>query len=179
MGFANGLRPSLTLLPSFDDKDRALVVIETVKDSQNNLKYEPRYGAFRLSKILPVGMAFPFDFGFLPGTKAEDGDPIDVLVLMAPVTAGCIVPSRLVGVIEAEEHDAGGRWERNDRVLAVADCSTTQMDVQAITDLNPSLLDQIEAFFTEYNRIEGKQFRVLRRRGARRARRLVESYLED
>jgi inorganic pyrophosphatase len=180
MRFANGLRPSLALVPPFDEHDRALVVIETVKGSQNKLKYEPRYGAFRLSHVLPVGMAFPYDFGFLPGTKASDGDPVDVLVLMdSPVIAGCIVPSRLIGVIEAEQHDPGARWMRNDRLLAVADCSVTQSDVKAITDLNQSLLEQVEAFFADYNKLDGKGFRVLRRRGARRARRLVELYLED
>jgi inorganic pyrophosphatase len=170
----------LALLPPFDEAHRALVVIETVKGSQNKLKYEPRYGTFRLTQVLPAGMAFPYDFGFLPGTRAPDGDPADVLVLMdTPVVAGCIVPCRLIGVIEAEQRAPGKRWTRNDRILAVADCSVTQSDVTSISDLNPTLLEQIEAFFADYNNVDGKGFRALRRRGARPARRLVKSYLED
>jgi hypothetical protein len=79
-----------------------LVVIETPKGSPNKLAFEPRYGTFVLKGVLPAGGVFPFDFGFVPSTHAEDGDPLDVLVLMdAPVYPGCVVPSRLIGVIEA------------------------------------------------------------------------------
>lgn len=94
-----------------------LVVIETPKGSPNKLAFEPRFGTFVLKGVLPAGAVFPFDFGFVPSTRAEDGDPVDVLVLMdAPVFPGCVVPSRLVGAIEAEQTE-GGKAERNDRVL--------------------------------------------------------------
>jgi inorganic pyrophosphatase len=97
-----------------------MVVIETPKGSPNKLTFEPRYGTFVLKGVLPVGAVFPFDIGFVPSTRAEDGDPLDILVLMdAPVFPGCIVPSRLVGVIEAEQTE-DGKTERNDRLLAVA-----------------------------------------------------------
>ena len=103
----------------FED-DCVMVVIETPKGSPNKLAFEPRYGTFVLKGVLPAGAVFPFDFGFVPSTRAEDGDPLDVLVLMdAPVFPGCIVPSRLVGVIEAEQTE-DGKTERNDRLLAVA-----------------------------------------------------------
>jgi inorganic pyrophosphatase len=85
-----------------------MVVIETPKGSPNKLVFEPRRGAFVLKGVLPAGAVFPFDFGFVPSTRAEDGDPLDVLVLMdAAVFPGCIVPSRLIGVIEAEQTEAG------------------------------------------------------------------------
>ena len=84
-----------------------LVVIETPKGSPNKLAFEPRFGTFVLKIVLPAGAVFPFDFGFVPSTRAEDGDPVDVLVLMdAPVFPGCVVPSRLVGVIDAEQPKA-------------------------------------------------------------------------
>ena len=57
------------------------VVVETPKGSHNKLKYDPKRAAFRLSHVLPIGMTFPFDFGFLPDTAGGDGDPLDVLVL--------------------------------------------------------------------------------------------------
>src|SRR5438067_4122518 len=96
------------------------VVIETSKGSRNKLTYNPEEGLFELSKVLPRGMVFPFDFGFIPSTVGDDGDPLDVLVLMdEPVPAGCKIAARLLGVIEAEQ-GKNGKLERNDRLIAVA-----------------------------------------------------------
>jgi inorganic pyrophosphatase len=87
---------SLGRLAPFDD-DCVLVLIETPKGSPNKLAFEPRYGTFVLKGVLPAGAVFPFDFGFVPSTRAEDGDPRDVLALMdAPVFPGCIVLLRFV-----------------------------------------------------------------------------------
>ena len=74
------------------------VTIETPRGSRNKIEYEPAKKMYSLSKILPEGMVFPYDFGFVPGTKAEDGDPLDVLVLTdEPLFPGCLVDSRLIG----------------------------------------------------------------------------------
>jgi inorganic pyrophosphatase len=90
---------SLDRLSTFDGDDLT-VVIETPKGSQNKFTFEPRLNAFALTGVLPAGAVFPFDFGFVPSTLGEDGDPLDVLVLMdAPAFAGCVVPCRLIGVI--------------------------------------------------------------------------------
>ena len=106
-----GRSTSLEGLPPFED-DCVLVVIETPKGSPNKLTFEPRYGTFVLKGVLPAGAVFPFDFGFVPSTRADDGDPLDVLVLMdAPVYPGCIVPSRLIGVIEAEQLEQTNDFE--------------------------------------------------------------------
>jgi inorganic pyrophosphatase len=84
------------------------VVIETPKGSPNKLAFEPRYGAFVLKGVSPAAAVFPFDFGFVPSTRADYGDPLDVLVLMdAPVCPACIVPSRVIGLIEAEQTEDG------------------------------------------------------------------------
>ena len=86
-------------------------------------RYDPKQGIFTLRKVLPEGMVFPHDFGFLPRTLAADGDPIDVLLLMdVPAFPGCLVPSRLIGVIEGEQLD-GKKKVRNDRLIAVATLS--------------------------------------------------------
>src|SRR5919202_2577365 len=101
------------------------VIIETPKGSRNKFKYDEQRGLFKLSGVLPAGAVFPFDFGFVPSTRGEDGDPLDVLVLMdEPAFAGCLVPSRLIGVIEAEQTEEG-TTERNDRLIAVAANSYT------------------------------------------------------
>ena len=82
--------------------DRFNVIIETPKDSRNKFSYEPESRMFKLGKQLPAGAGFPYDFGFIPATRAEDGDPIDVVVLLDTATfPGCLVRVRLVGVIDA------------------------------------------------------------------------------
>ena len=146
------------------------VVIETPKGSHNKLKWDARRGAFRLSHVLPIGMTFPFDFGFLPDTVSGDGDPLDVLILMdAPCPTGCLVDVRLIGVLEVQQREKTGKVVRNDRLVGVAAASTTHASTRELTDLAPAVLDEIEAFFGQYNRLEGKAFRVLHRRGARAA----------
>ena len=72
---------------------------------------------FELKKVLPAGMAFPYNFGFLPSTKGGDGDPLDVLVQMdEPAFPGCVLKCRVIGVIEGEQ---GNRKESNDRLVAI------------------------------------------------------------
>lgn len=125
--------------------------------------------------MLPAGAVFPFDFGFIPSTLGEDGDPLDVLLLMdESAFAGCLVPARLIGVIEAEQTERDGQTTRNDRLLAVASNSRNHSDVQSLEDVNASLMDEIEHFFVSYNHIKGKQFKPLGRYGPEEARKLVD-----
>jgi inorganic pyrophosphatase len=167
---------SLHTLDPYDGNDLT-VVIETPKGSQNKFAYEPRVGAFVLKGILPAGAVFPFDFGMIPSTTGGDGDPLDVLVLMdAPAFAGCIVPSRLIGVIEAEQTE-GGKTEKNDRLIAVAAHSATHRSIREIDDLSPDLIGQIEHFFISYNAAKDKTFTPIGRFGAARAEALVQAAL--
>jgi inorganic pyrophosphatase len=167
--------PGVDRISPFSD-GLAMVVIETPKNTPNKLKYEPALGAFVLSKVLPVGSVFPFDFGFLPRTVGEDGDPLDALVLMdAPVYPGCIVPSRLVGLLACEQRDTPrSKPARNDRLIAVADAAKPYANVRTIRDISPLLLDAIEAFFIDYNHAAGHEFKILRRSGSGAARRAVD-----
>ena len=146
------------------------VVIETPKGSHNKLKWDPERSAFRLSHVLPIGMTFPFDFGFVPDTMAGDGDPLDVLVLMdSPCPTGCRVDVRLIGILEVEQRERTGEVVRNDRLIGVAKASSTHATTRELRDLPPAVVGQIEAFFAQYDRLEGKEFRVIHRRGAQAA----------
>jgi inorganic pyrophosphatase len=168
---------SLDKLPAFDGDDLT-VVIETPKGSQNKYTYDRELGTFVLGGILPAGAVFPFDFGFVPSTLGDDGDPLDVLVLMdAPAFTGCVVPCRLVGVIEAEQRE-GGKTERNDRLIAVAVKAITHRSLQDLSDVSGDLLGQIEHFFTSYNTAKGKTFMPSGRFGKDHARKLVEKGIE-
>ena len=125
--------------------------------------------------MLPAGAVFPFDFGFIPSTIGGDGDPLDVLLLMdEPAFPGCLVPSRLVAVIEAEQTERDGKCTRNDRLIAVAADARTHKGVRTLADINVTLLDEIEHFFVSYNEIKGKTFVPLGRFGPVKAARLVE-----
>jgi inorganic pyrophosphatase len=162
-------------LAPVDDKGRVRVVLESPQQSRNKLKYEPATDAFEVSASLPAGMAFPFDFGFFPGTKAPDGDPLDCLVIMdAPAYPGVVVRVRLLGVIEAEQRDDGAAPYRNDRLIAVAEGSTERGKLRGLSDLDDALMTQIETFFATYDRLTGKSFRAIARHGRRRARTLLD-----
>lgn len=115
------MRP-LSELPTWDPEIGDLtMVIETPQGSRNKYSYDPDTGAFDLGWVLPPGLSFPYDFDFIPSTIAEDGDALDVLVLLdVPVAVGCVVAGRVIGAIQAKQRAPGGKWIRNDRLLAVA-----------------------------------------------------------
>jgi inorganic pyrophosphatase len=157
------------------DKDGLLnIVIETPRQSRNKFKYDESLGIFGLGGVLPMGTVFPFDFGFLPSTIGQDGDPLDVLLLMdEPTFPGCLVSARLIGVIEAEQTEKG-KTERNDRLIAVAANSHNHQEITSIHQLPANLLHEIEHFFISYNDAKGKRFKVLGRFAGSRALKLVK-----
>jgi inorganic pyrophosphatase len=157
------------------DSGELNVIIETPKGSRNKFNYDEEYLLFKLGGVLPAGAVFPFDFGFIPSTLGGDGDPLDVLLLMdEPAFPGCLVPARLIAVIEAEQTERDGEQTRNDRLIAVAADSHTHRKVRTLADLSPDLLDEIEHFFISYNQIKGKEFKPLGRFGPIKAARLIE-----
>jgi inorganic pyrophosphatase len=155
---------------AYDAKEKNWrVVIETPKGSHNKFKYDEELHLFVLSTVLPEGMVFPYDFGFLPHTRGDDGDPLDVLLLMdAAAFCGCVVLSRPIGVIEGEQTE-DGECERNDRLVFVPIKCRTYSDCKGLKDLNKDRLEEIEQFFVSYNRVRGKKFKVLRLRGPKTA----------
>jgi inorganic pyrophosphatase len=146
------------------DKEKKLwrIVVETPCGTGAKFKFEPELGLFTLSTTLPDGMTFPLDFGFLPGTVGDDGDPLDVLLLGdQPTFCGCVVPARLIGVIAAEQTSRDGETERNDRIVAVADSSRRYADHHSLKDLGKQWVKDLENFFIAYNRGKGGKFKVL------------------
>jgi inorganic pyrophosphatase len=128
---------------------------------------------FRVSRVLPAGSEFPYDFGSIPGTRAADGDPLDVLVLgLAPSFPGCLVTVRLLGVLHAEQTERGRRI-RNDRLIAVAETPVNRAYPKELRALDPESLRDIEHFFESYNRRQGRDFRIAGRGGRRAAEALL------
>ena len=166
----------LSRLPVQDASSGDLTaVIETPKGSPNKYDYDEECGAFRLAGVMSEGTTFPYDFGFVPSTIAEDGDPLDILVFLdAPAPVGCVLTVRLIGVIEAKQRKKGEDWIRNDRLLAVATHAHTHEHIQTLDDLRPRQVDEIEAFFCNYNEIKGSEFKPIDRGGPKKARQLVD-----
>lgn len=136
-------------------------VIETPKGRRGKLAYDPQTGLFELKRMLPDGMSFPLDFGFVPGTRGEDSDPLDVLVLGdEPSAVGTLLAVRLIGVIQAEQTE-DGRTVRNDRILAVAAVSHLFAKVSSVEDLDPDFLRNLTAFWENYDALRGVGFKVL------------------
>src|SRR5579864_132865 len=159
----------LTSLPLQFDAQKGVcrAIIETPKGCRNKFDYDPDSGLFMLGGLLPEGMMFPFDFGFIPSTLGEDGDPLDILVLMdAPAHVGCLIDVRIIGIIEAEQTE-DGKTESNDRLIGVAVHSYDHEDVRSIDDVSKTLLAQVEQFFVSYNKQRGKKFRVTGQGGPR------------
>ncbi len=151
-------------------------VIETPSGSRNKYSWDKKHHGFRLKKIRPAGMVFPYNFGYVPGTVAQDGDPLDILVLMsAPAFPGCILECLLLGVIEAEQTDRDGKVERNDRLLAAEINDSGFANINEIEELPRNLLTEIQEFFVNYNRMEGGKFKVLKIRNAKTAMKLIKS----
>jgi inorganic pyrophosphatase len=158
-----------------DDKKMLRVVIETPKWSRNKFAFNPDERVFELKKVLPAGMTFPYDFGFVPSTEADDGDPVDVLVLMdEPAFPGCVLACRPIGVIEGEQGEKKDK-ERNDRIVAVQEDAHSWADIKTINDLGDDFCRELEEFFVNYHRLSGKEYRVLGHKGPSAARKLVKA----
>jgi len=150
------------------------ILIETPKSSRQKFDYNPLEQCFELTKLLPAGMEFPFDFGFIPGTLGEDGDPVDVLLISECCTfSGCVVESRIIGVIQASQQEKTGKKVTNDRFIAVPRISQAYASVNTLKDLPKKLLEEIEQFFINYNNLAGKSFQVTRRSGPQVALKLI------
>ena len=171
---AGSMADPTKLKPLKSNDEKLQVVIETPKGfSHNKFAFDPEQRVFMLKKVLPAGMTFPYDFGFLPRTKAPDGDPIDVLLFMdEPAYPGCVVTSRLIGVIEGEQID-GKKKVRNDRLMAVAEANHTYAYLKKVRDLPDQFLRELEEFFVNYHKLEGKKYRLLGCKGAHAAMTLI------
>jgi len=142
------------------ETSRCRAIIETPKGSRNKFRYDSHDGTFSLGGVLPEGMMFPFDFGFIPSTLGADGDPLDIMVMLdAPAHVGCLIEVRLIGIIKATQTE-NGKTERNDRLLGVAVHSYDHVHLNSIKEIGSDLLDQVEEFFVSYNKQRNKKFKI-------------------
>jgi inorganic pyrophosphatase len=151
------------------------VVVDTPRGSRNKYKIDEASGCYKLSRVLPAGHYFPFDFGSIPGTRAEDGDALDVLILgEEPTFPGCLLTVRLLGVLVARQTEKG-KTIRNDRLVAVPETPSYKSELKDLDDVGASQLRQIEHFLASYNRAQGREFRLVRHSGPAAAAKLVDA----
>lgn len=137
------------------------IIVETPKNSSQKYVYNRKTRLFELKKILPEGMKFPYDFGFIPGTKGADGDPLDIVLIAEFGTfPGCAVDVNIIGALQCEQEEPGKQPYRNDRFIAVPLASMLFKHITGIHALPGELIRQLADFFKNYNLEEGKRFEV-------------------
>jgi inorganic pyrophosphatase len=140
----------LHALEPTDDNGKLRVVVEVPKGGQAKLKWDSRLGVFTASRYLPAGLSYPFDWGFVPGTKAEDGDPLDVLILAdVPTWPGVVIPCEPLGVLRLEQDNKKGRRERNDRLIVRPLGALRLGGARDVREMPRALLDELEKFFLD------------------------------
>jgi inorganic pyrophosphatase len=168
----NAVAPALEELPPYDDDGGLQAVVETPKGSTYKVKFEPRTGSFHYQRPLPIGLAYPYDWGFVPGTRAPDGDPVDVLVLHEAAThPGVVVPARLLGVVRISQKEKGKPREENDRLIAAP---LEHAAHRRLSDVTKRMRREIEAFFLSSARFTGKDVTLEGWSGRKKAERVVD-----
>jgi len=128
------------------------VLIEIIAGSKNKYEYDKDLQAFALDRVLYSSVQYPYDYGFVPNTLADDGDPLDGIVLMdQPTFPGCIIAARPIGMLEMID---GG--DRDEKILCVPDKDPRYAQVKSLQDVAPHRLDEIAEFFKTYKNLEKK-----------------------
>jgi inorganic pyrophosphatase len=151
------------MLTAFNEAGALNVVVESPRGSSIKYKYDLQHGLVVMSRPLPSGFTYPFDWGFVAGTHAEDGDPVDALVCWDGSSyPGVVVPSRAIGALQIDQiNRPSGKRVRNDRLLVVPVTAPLWADLRSVFDVSERARQEIEHFFTAAVAFEGKDLRVL------------------
>jgi inorganic pyrophosphatase len=150
------------------------VIVETPKGSRFKYKYDPKKKWFVVHKALPVGLIFPFDFGFIPDTKGDDGDPLDVLILSEfSFLHGSMIECKILGSMKAEQTDSK-ETIRNDRIFVYPDLKGFYPVYNSMEDIQEEKLKEIESFFIYYNALQNKTFKPLGILNAKETMKLIK-----
>jgi inorganic pyrophosphatase len=155
----------LTTIPTFASGDVFHVVVEAPRGSALKLKYEPRWEGMAISRPLPLGVVYPFDWGFVPSTQADDGDPLDAMVLWDVASyPGVVVECRAIGVLQVEQnrttHDPSARV-RNDRIMCIPVEARREQRMRDVAELSPRVREELEHFASAGTALEGKDVVVV------------------
>jgi inorganic pyrophosphatase len=167
--------PNLIRLPPFSLDGAIQMVVETPRGAGVKLKYEPTLEAFTVARALALGVTYPFDWGFVPGTTGEDGDPLDALAVHDNSTfPGVILPCRALGVIDVEQKGEDGR-EQNPRLILMPTWHDRLGEFEKATALPKRLKRELETFFVTATFFTGKHPRISGWRGPKAADKLIRA----
>ena len=153
--------PNFFNLPPFTEDGDVHVVVETPRGSRAKFAYDPKLESFALSKSLLTGLTYPHDWGFVPSTKADDGDPLDIMVIHDAATfPGLVVTCRAIGVLQIEQKSKK-KSERNDRLFAVPLNSHSERALHDIADLTKPIREELEKFFVATDELEDKKLKII------------------
>jgi len=156
---------NLAAIPALASDDIFHVIVEAPRGSTLKLKYEPQWEAMSVSRPLPAGVTFPFDWGFVPSTEASDGDPLDALLLWdVPSFPGVVVPCRAIGVLQVEQNrrkDDPSERIRNDRILSIPVEARREQSLTDALALPGRVRQELETFTIAATALEGKDVRIL------------------
>jgi inorganic pyrophosphatase len=163
------------MLPAFRKDGSVNVVIESPRGASVKFKYDPKDKVMTISRPLPIGLTFPYDWGFVPSTRASDGDPLDAVVLWdCSSYPGVVISSRLIGVLKVEQNNAvTKKRERNDRVAVLPLKAPRHESVTSVFDLSERARAEIEHFFVATVAFENKGLAILGWADARAAEQIV------
>ena len=146
------------------------VLIEIAGGSKNKYEFDKDLNAFALDRVLFSSVQYPYDYGFVPNTLADDGDPLDGMVLMdEPTFPGCVIAARPIGMLEMID---GG--DRDEKILCVPDKDPRYVGVKTLDDVAPHRLDEIAEFFKSYKNLEKKVTEILGWKGLDEVQPLIE-----
>ena len=155
--------------PGPDSPEVVRAIIEIPKNSGNKYEYDGNLGVFRLDRALYSPMHYPGDYGFIPGTLADDGDPLDVLVLVnEPSFTGCLIEVRPIGMLNMVDKE-----EADQKILAVPNRNPRFDSMHTIDQLFPHVKREIEHFFTIYKELQGSIARMEGWGGPREGRKMI------
>jgi inorganic pyrophosphatase len=166
--------PNFLNLPPFTDDGDVHVVIETPRGSRAKFAWDPKLETFSFRKSLLTGLSYPHDWGFVPSTKADDGDPLDIMVIHDATTfSGIIVTCRVIGILQIEQKSKK-KSERNDRLFAVPRRSHSEQSLKDVADLTKPIREELEKFFIATDELEDKKLDIIGWKGPKAARQAIQ-----
>jgi inorganic pyrophosphatase len=166
---------NLLKIPTWTAERCVHVVVETPRGARAKLTFEPGLEAFVLSKSLMLGLSYPYDWGFVPSTLADDGDPLDAMVLHDVATSpGLVLRCKAIGVLQVAQ-TIGDRRERNDRIIAVPKESHREAEMDDVKALPAEVKDELERFFAATTELEAKAVKFIGWRGPKAAEKLIRT----
>jgi inorganic pyrophosphatase len=165
---------NLTKLPSCNADGAVQCIVETPRGSRAKFKYDCELKLFTLSKSLLAGLSYPYDWGFIPSTRADDGDPLDVMIIHEAATyPGMLLCCDVIGVLEMNDVRQGER-ERNDRVFVVPRDAHHNGTFKDVRELPERMREELEAFFAATTALQKKNVECLRWSGPKKADSILE-----